>query len=288
MKSHKVAVLLTCHNRKDKTIACLSSFYEADLPSTHQFDVYLTDDGSTDGTSQAVQSSFPKVNIINGNGNLFWAGGMRSAWSEAISTNHYDAFLLLNDDVILKKDFFINIMAAERYAIMETGKKGIYSGATIDTKTQQTTYGGSKIKTNHFIVRHDLLSPGDKPQECEITNANILWVDRSVVDEIGILDSKYTHGIADYDYSLKAHKKGFPIYLAPNVCGICEFDHGNNWKPKSVPLKKRIDYLMSPKGLAHNEYLSYIKEHFPLFLPYSFAMLWVKTLFPFIWDKYKH
>lgn len=288
MKNIKIAVLLTCHNRKDKTLACLSSLYDADFPQAYQYDVYLTDDGSTDGTDMAVEEKFPEVNIIKGDGNLFWAGGMRLSWTTAIEHDTYDAFLLLNDDVILETDFIYNMMKAEEHAINKYGKKGIYSGTTIDQETQNTTYGSSKIRVNHIIVRFDLLAPKSWAQECEITNANILWVDKSVVVEIGILDSRYTHGIADYDYSLKAYKKGIPVYLAPNVCGACQFDHGNNWKPSSSSLKDRVAYLKSPKGLAYKEYLYYIKKHFPMFLPYSFVMLWMKTLFPFVWDKFKN
>lgn len=287
MKNQKAAVLLTCHNRKDNTLACLSSFFEAELPDNYHFDVFLTDDGSSDGTNQAVKKKFPTVKIIQGNGSLFWAGGMRLAWSTALEHDNYDAFLLLNDDVVLKNNFLNNLMETEKYAIARNGKKGIYSGATIEQESRKTTYGSSKIRKNHFIVKYDLLSPTEQPQSCEITNANILWVDKSVVNKIGILDQRYTHGIADYDYSLKAYKKGFPVYLAPNICGICQNDHGNNWKSSTASLKERIAYLKSPTGLAYNEYLHYIRKHFPMFLPYSFIMLWMKTLFPFLWDKFK-
>ncbi|NLX80737.1 MAG: glycosyltransferase family 2 protein [Proteiniphilum sp.] len=287
MKNQKIAVLLTCYNRKEKTISCLSSFFEADIPINYHFDIFLTDDGSTDGTEETITNLFPSINIIKGSGNLFWAGGMRLAWNTALELNKYNAFLLLNDDVILKKDFINNLLTAESFAFNKTNKKGIYSGATIDKETNKITYGSSKINKNNFIVKIDLLTPSERPQECEITNANILWVDKSVVDEIGILDRKYTHGIADYDYSLKAHKKGLPVYLAPNICGICQDDHGKNWKDKTSSLKERIIYLKSPRGLAYKEYLFYIRRHFPLNLPYSFIMLWMKTLFPFVWDRLK-
>lgn len=288
MKNQKTAVLLTCHNRKNKTLSCLTSFFEAELPNNHQFDIFLTDDGSNDGTYEAVMEQFPEVNITRGDGSLFWSGGMRLAWETALAYDKYDSFLLLNDDVVLEKDFLSNLMKAERFALNEIGRKGIYSGATIEEGSDEVSYGSSKIRKNHFIVRFDMLAPKEIPQRCEITNANILWVDNSVVEEIGILDKKYTHGIADYDYSLKAHKRGIPVYLAPNVCGMCSNDHGNNWKSSSVPLKDRISYLKSPKGLAYNEYLYYIRRHFPLFLPYSFVMLWMKTLFPSLWDNYKN
>lgn len=287
MKNKNIAVLLTCFNRKEKTLACLNSLFEADIPKGYEFDIYLVDDGSTDGTSEAVKEKYTDIEIINGSGNLFWAGGMRLAWKTALESESYDAFLLLNDDVILFDDFLNNLIKTERYALNKDKKKGIYSGATIDNRTNKVTYGGYKIKTNHLVVRNELLTPANLPQKCELTNANILWISKETVDAIGIFDERYTHGIADFDFSMHAVKKGIPVYLAPNFGGVCLHDHGKPWKAGSVPLKDRITYLKSPKGIAYKEYLYYIKKHFPLFLPYSFMMLWVKTFFPFIWDNYK-
>lgn len=287
MKNKEVAVLLTSHNRKEKTLACLDSFYAASFPEGYVYDVYLVDDGSTDGTSNEVKSSFSDVNIIQGDGSLFWAGGMRLAWQTAIDNNLYDAFILLNDDVILNVDFINNLIKTNEYSLSKNGKTGIYSAATIDDTTERTTYGAYKIKTNHLIVRNQLLSPKETPQECELTNANILWISKETVDAIGLFDTKYTHGFADFDYSLSAVKKNIPVYLAPNFGGVCIHDHGNPWRSSSVSLKNRIAYLKSPKGLAYKEYLYYVKKHFPLFLPYSFFALWLKTFFPFLWERFK-
>ena len=287
MKNQQIAVLLTCHNRKSKTLACLASLFEAKLPSGYVFDVFLTDDGSTDGTGELVKKIYPQITVLRGNGDLFWAGGMRMAWKTALLTKPYDAYLLLNDDVWLYKDFLINLIETEAYSLEKTGKKGIYSGATIDNINGKVTYGASKIKTNHLVMKSKMIYPNEHPQRCEITNANVLWVSKQVVDKIGIFDNRFTHGIADYDYSMQAHKKQIPVYLAPQVCGVCADDHGKNWREGNVSLKKRIAYLKSPKGLAYSEYLYYIRKNFPMFLPYSFIMLWMKTLFPFLWDRFK-
>lgn len=63
----KIAILLTCHDRKEKTLKCLHSLY-----STYKnYDTYLVDDGCTDGTPEAVMATFHNVHIIKGNGNLF-------------------------------------------------------------------------------------------------------------------------------------------------------------------------------------------------------------------------
>lgn len=231
---------------------------------------------------------FPQVVLIKGDGNLFWAGGMRLAWDTALQEKAYDAFLLLNDDVELLPDFFEQLLHTDAYALKMTGKSGIYTGATIDKNTGIVSYGGSRVKDKKFIVSLQMITPQEQPQECDITNANVLWVSRDVVDKIGIFDHRFTHGIADYDYSLQAKKMNFPVLLASNPCGICSDDHGKNWRGSNYPLKERIAYLKSPKGLAYKEYLYYIRKHFPMFVPYSFVMLWAKTFFPFVWDRFKN
>ena len=57
-----IAVLLTVFNRKDKTLECLKHLYVQNGIGVHyDIEVYLTDDGCTDGTPEAVNSLFPYV-----------------------------------------------------------------------------------------------------------------------------------------------------------------------------------------------------------------------------------
>ena len=79
-----VAVLVTCFNRMQITLRCLRDLTKEPLSSTLSLSVYLVDDASTDGTREAVCSEFPAVHLLNGNGHLFWGGGMRLAFGEAL------------------------------------------------------------------------------------------------------------------------------------------------------------------------------------------------------------
>lgn len=286
MNTKSIAVLLTCHNRREKTISCLESLCMAVVPPAYHIEVYLTDDGSTDGTGKAVNEMFPHVNLIQGNGNMFWAGGMRLAWKTALDRKRYDAYLLINDDVILHRNFILNLLNAEVFSLSEIGMKGIYAGVTVDGHTGEVTYGGSVITQNHLIMTMRKLAPASYPQQCDLANANVLWISGYVVDRIGIFEERYTHGIADYDYSLRAIKSNIPLWLAPGVCGTCDHNYGKNWKT-GVSLRERIHWMKSPKGLAYSEYMFYIKRYFPAYLPYSFIMMWMKILFPFVWDRFK-
>lgn len=67
-----VAVILTVFNRKEITLSSLNGLYKAiaELGVGYVFDIYMTDDGSSDGTRELVFSRFPNINIIRGNGQL--------------------------------------------------------------------------------------------------------------------------------------------------------------------------------------------------------------------------
>ena len=75
---NKVAVLLTCFNRKELTLNCIEMLHKQQSDD-YRLDYYLVNDGCTDGTEKAVAINFSEVNIIKGDGSLLWSGGMRLA-----------------------------------------------------------------------------------------------------------------------------------------------------------------------------------------------------------------
>ena len=277
----RIAVLLAIFNRKDKTISCLDRLYEQEMPEGAELSVYVTDDASSDGSPAAIRENFPQVNLLQGSGSLFWAGGMRNSWTASRQGN-YDYYLLLNDDTLLSTDALSKLI---KYATKTTTKAAIYIGSTVDS-SGKISYGGHKLYSRGKVQSFNQFSENDM-LECDLANANIMMVPREVVDKIGILSDSYTHSIADFDYTLRAQKAGFKIMVMPGIMGYCIDDHGNNWKSAKSSLTERIKYLKSPKGLAYREYLHFIKQHFPQHLPAAFIKLWLKTLFPGLWDRFK-
>lgn len=124
----KIAVLMTCHNRKETTLSCLRGL----MPQLGAEDrVFLVDDGSTDGTGEEVKRMFECSNVLNGrvikgNGNLFWAKGMRLAWETATEEGDWDAYLWLNDDAELSGN------AIDRLR-MVAGEGAVAVGGLIDS-----------------------------------------------------------------------------------------------------------------------------------------------------------
>ena len=276
-----IAVLLTVFNRKEKTIACLRSIYAQEGFEDNDIYIFIVDGGSEDATPEAIKVEFPNVHVSVHDG-LFWAGGMRQAWREALDYRQdYDYLWLLNDDTTLYPQCLKSLIDTEtKYP------NGIYIGATCDSKTKNYSYGGIKLQNRNYS-KGNIVIPNGQYQRVDMGNANIMLVSRTAYDQLGTFCDVYTHGIADYDYTLRAIDKKIPVILAPNYCGECIDDHGNNWIPQNRPLKERIKYLYSPKGLAYKEYLYWIKTFFPKEYYSAKLKLWGKTLFPVIWEKFK-
>lgn len=281
---YKIAVLITCYNRKVKTLAFLDSLTRQAFFKRLSADIYLLDDGSTDGLSDEVAATYPEVNIVRGSGNLFWAGGMRTIWRHAMDQKRYDMYWLFNDDVVLFEDAAQKLVQCYE----EQNTEGvILVGSTLSPKTNTISYGGHALYNMRHANYYSVSPDDQKALPCQLGNANVMVVDAATVDKIGIFQEVYVHAVADYDYTLTAHKAGIKVLVAPGFYGYCEDDHGVNWLSGKYPLRERINYLYSPKGLAYKEYLLYIKKHFPRDYFEAFAKLWLKTFFPIIWDKFK-
>ena len=278
----KIAVLMTCHNRKNLTLQCLKCLFNAYSTSKSNFklDVYLTDDGSNDGTSEAIAINYPNVKLLKGNGNLFWAGGMRNSWNYALQNDH-DGYLLLNDDTNVFEDLFIELQLAIQYCFNSFNKNGILIGSTEDKDTGERTYGGS-IFTNKFKGTFKKLTPNSKYQNCELGNANIMYVHKDVVSKIGVISEVYRHGVADYDYTLRAIKENNPVILMPKYLGTCK---GPTYEKNIIFLNKkgineRYNYLNSPTGLAFPDTLQFQKRFFPSRYLLVLITGYFKVLFP--------
>lgn len=260
----KIAVLLTCHNRQEKTKKCLQSLKQAVIPSIISIEVFLTNDGCTDDTviiAQNIFTSKENLHIIDGDGNMFWAGGMRHCWKEAMKRHdEWDFYLLLNDDVELMPNVFHELLEAHKCAIDKYGEEGMYSGITCDPEDHnKMTYGGN-VWTNRLLSKSVRLKPSGEPQMCDVTNANILMVSKSVVDKIGIFYEGYVHGSADQDYSWTARKKGIPVLLTSHFCGICPVDHKNPDAVREMllkmSLKERKAYFKHPLHSSKEQIIS--------------------------------
>jgi GT2 family glycosyltransferase len=216
-----VAVLVTCHNRRAKTLLALQRLHaQAGAPCT--LSVYLVDDGSSDGTAERVAHSYPGVRVIPGDGTLFWGGGMALAFGAAAAEDH-DFFLWLNDDTYLFDDAVRHMLQTYQQVRPVCTKDSIVVGSTRSETSARANTGG-RLRCRWRRFRFDVVEPGDRPVRCDTFNGNCVLIPRRVADEIGGPDAAFRHHIGDFDYGLRASWNGFESWVAPGFIGTCEIE----------------------------------------------------------------
>ena len=275
MKS--IAVLLTVHNRKEKTLECLSYLYQQKIPEGYYFDVYLTNDGCTDGTPEAVKQHYPSVNIINGDGNLFWNRGMYKAWEAASSRQNYDYYFWLNDDTTLKENALSILISSSELKNDES----IIVGTTVSTKdSKRITYGGRTKNTG-------LLKPSKELIFCEFFNGNIVLIPNFVFRIVGTNDFIYRHALGDFDYGLRAGKLGVKSYIAPEILGECdEHESLSTWCNPKQPFNKRWKAFRQPTGHNPEEFFIFEKRHKGILIAiFHYITNHLRVIMPTLWKK---
>jgi len=276
-----IAALLTVHNRCRLTTACLSVLLEQVLPKGFQLHVYLVDDGSTDGTSEEIRARFPMVNLLQGDGSLFWGGGMRQAWEEA-SKGMYDYYLWLNDDTTLAHGAIVSLLETFAAVKLAEGKDPIIVGSTLDPETGALSYGG------HWLRHPALVEPGSSPVPCDMINGNIVLVSKDVYVQVGTISHEFTHTLGDHDYSLRAVSKGIPVYVGPGNFGFCKEGPPPKWILPETPLRERWCALHTAKGLPPSEYSVFLRHHLPRKRLWQLGKLYLRALFPSFWLRKDH
>lgn len=251
-----IAVLITCHNRKDQTLACLSRLSNQDLPPATKLEIYLVDDGCTDGTAEAVRRSYPMATILRGDGSLFWCEGMRTAWHKASETNpHY--YLWLNDDTMLRPGVIATMLRIATTHFQEC----IVVGSCYSPENDIVTYGGLKLQGNH-PGRTRLINPdAEEALSCDTFNGNCVLITRAAFSVLGVMRS-FRHGVGDVDYGLMARKRKIPILLVPGFAAECRLNRTDGtWQDDQISLWRRFLLITGRKGLPPGDWWRFLWTH---------------------------
>jgi len=261
----KIAALLTCHNRCDKTITCIEAWHASAELAGIEHQIFVVDDGSTDGTYDAIRNAFPLAQLISGSGSLFWAGGMRKAFAAALAGN-YDYYLWLNDDTFLYPEAIATLIRSEQASTDASGRPVLVVGTVKDPQTDQLTYGGRVSRGWKQPLFYDLVVPQISPVACDTMNGNCVLIPSEIARTVGNLDPVFTHGKADYDYGYRVRKAGYLLVVADAVVGECSRNDPENWeKLCNMTLVQRWRYLNGPKYYPLHEWWVYTRRHAGVF-----------------------
>lgn len=281
--SLRICALLTCFNRRDKTLECLRALAASvGLGSIHLHAV-LVDDGSTDGTSQAVRAEFAWVQVVEPDasaGPLFWCRGMHLAFETALRQG-FDHYLWLNDDTMLQPGALARLLACESQLRLRphAGAAVIVAGSTVDAATGALTYGGERRASKWKPLGTVRVQPGDHPQRCDSMTGNIVLISADAACSVGNIDPLFEHAMGDTDYGFRAVARGVEVWIDAGVHGTCSDNPTQGtWRDPTQPLARRWRGMLSRKGLPWRSWLAMTRRHAGPLWPFYFVQPYAKVV----------
>ena len=192
-------VILPVHNRREITLGCLRHL--RDQGDLDWLEVIVVDDGSADGTGEAVRAEFPKVLLMHGHGGLWWTGAIRAGMEEA-HRRGASCILWLNDDTLPYPNVLRRITSVALRDGCIASARGRVKLPSIeeDFKGLEKTRWGLRSKPN---------MPGDGILEVDACRGNCVAIPRSRDRKNRIPDSRHLPRYdGDTDYTMRARAHG--------------------------------------------------------------------------------
>ena len=209
-----VAVVVLTWNRRDDTLACLRSLAVLDHAPLLTL---VVDNGSVDGTAEAVAHAFPEVELIQNGENLGFAEGNNVGLRRALELGAAYVCLLNNDTEV--EPGFVTALVDEAGRRPDAGAlcskvlffepPGVvwYAGARFDPRQgyngRQRGFGERDDGRFESVVQTD--------RAC----AASMLVPRAVLERVGLLDPELFAYVEDTDWSLRARAAGLSLLVVP-------------------------------------------------------------------------
>lgn len=211
----KVSIVVLNWNGKDDTLQCIASLKKLNYPN---FDIIVTDNGSTDGSLEAIEAAFPDVSTLQTGRNLGYAGGNNRGIQKAISAGT-DYILVLNNDTFVDEEILQNLINSTHYL----PKKSIISPKIFfHNEPEKIWFAGSAWKDETCTFEHVGHSELDSPAFCKTTEISYasgcaLFAPASAFEEIGLFDEKFFLTYEETDWCYRAREKGYRCILVPEA-----------------------------------------------------------------------
>lgn len=209
-----VAIVLVNWNGREDTLACLESLRHISYPN---YSVTIVDNGSTDGSQDAIRSAYAGVRLIETGENLGFSGANNIAIQEALN-NDVEAILLLNNDTVVAPDF-LNSLVETLFSTPEIGavNSKIYyhsqpdviwsAGGMIDRR--------SGIATQLHVNEQDI-GQANEPVDVDYAVGCSIMVRGAVVEMAGLLDESFFLYYEEAEWCRRIRESGFRIVYVPD------------------------------------------------------------------------
>ena len=277
MKIPKLSIVILSHNTKQVLSDCLNSLSQ--VRGEVDFEAIVSDNGSTDGTIEAIKEKFDWVKLVDNDKNLGFAAGNNKA--KPYTQGEY--ILFLNPDTIVPKstlketvkylDDNSNLGALTCKIVLPNGK--------LD-KDARRSFPTPWVALTHLILRLDRIVPHsrilakywygyineDTAHEVDALQGAFFLVRKRVLDEVGWFDEDYFLDGEDIDLCWRIKAAGWKIMYFPkvNITHIKGVSKGKGLHALSVEKDKRLHFRATGVSSMEIFYRKHMWEKYPLAL----------------------
>lgn len=261
-----VAVVVVSWNVRDYLSECLSSVYADFRYSGINGDVWVVDNGSTDGTLDVLANLFPHTHVIANQNNVgFGAANNQGMKAAAAAAPRF--YFLLNPDTLVRPG-----AQGEMVACLERCPKAGMVGPRLvyrDGRLQHSAFSFPGIAQLLFELwslppaLYETRLNGRYPRRFYRPDATPFTVDhplgaammvrRDVAEKTGGFDETFHMYCEEIDWSWRIRNAGWSVYTVP----AAEIVHYGGESTKQVPARSIVDLWSSRAQL-------YQKHHGPL------------------------
>lgn len=238
-----VSIILVNYNTKDLTLECIKSVYEK--TNGIDFDIYVVDNNSWDGSCEAIEQAYPQVKLIKNKENQ----GFGAANNIAVKLSDAKYCFCLNTDTIL-----INNAVKILYDFMENNPQtGVCGGQLYDKDMKIAASVGNFPSTIRIFFQfcglkyifhsywEKKIAPAksmvaDRPVSVDYISGADIFFRKSVLDKIGLFDENIFMYGEESDICFRIKKAGFDVIFVPDskIIHLCGKSSANLNKQKII------------------------------------------------------
>jgi GT2 family glycosyltransferase len=238
-----VSIIIVNWNTREDLLCCLASVGEEVRGVTGE--VIVVDNGSGDGSAEAVRRAHPQVIVIENEGNL----GFARATNQGLRRMKGRYALLLNPDTRLKAgavERLVSFMDSRMEAGVAGGQllngDGSRQNSIANLPTLATELLNKSLLRRLFPDRYpgkELRFPG--PIEVESVIGACMLVRRAAMDAVGLLDEGYFLFLEETDWCCRMRLGGWKVFHVPDA----ELYHLQGRSAESSIAMAKVEYCRS-------------------------------------------